>query len=43
VVAYRLPAALISLFFAVATLGLPGTGNFVGEFLILFGSFRLCR
>jgi NADH-quinone oxidoreductase subunit M len=28
------------LFFAVATLGLPGTGNFAGEFLILFGCFR---
>ncbi len=33
-----LPA--LSLFFAVATLGMPGTGNFVGEFMILFGSFR---
>jgi NADH-quinone oxidoreductase subunit M len=32
-----LPA--ISLFFAAASLGLPGTGNFVGEFLILMGSF----
>src|SRR5690606_12651459 len=32
-----LPA--ISLFFAAAALGLPGTGNFVGEFLILIGSF----
>ncbi len=30
----------ISLFFAVASLGLPGMGNFVGEFLILFGSFK---
>ena len=29
----------IMLFFAVASLGLPGTGNFVGEFLILLGSF----
>ena len=27
------------LFFAVATLGLPGLGNFVGEFLILSGAF----
>ena len=27
------------LFFAVATLGLPGLGNFVGEFLILSGTF----
>ena len=32
-----LPA--VSLFFAAAALGLPGTGNFVGEFLILIGSF----
>lgn len=32
-----LPA--LSLFFAVATLGMPGTGNFVGEFMILFGSY----
>jgi NADH-quinone oxidoreductase subunit M len=32
-----LPA--LSLFFAVATLGMPGTGNFVGEIMILFGSF----
>lgn len=32
-----LPA--LSLFFAVATLGMPGTGNFIGEFLMLFGSF----
>ena len=33
-----LPA--VSLFFASASLGLPGTGNFVGEFLILMGSFK---
>ena len=33
-----LPA--ITLFFAAASLGLPGTGNFVGEFLILQGSFK---
>ncbi|MCY1341755.1 NADH-quinone oxidoreductase subunit M [compost metagenome] len=32
-----LPA--LSLFFAAAALGLPGTGNFVGEFLILVGNF----
>jgi NADH-quinone oxidoreductase subunit M len=32
-----LPA--LSMFFAVATLGMPGTGNFVGEFMILFGSY----
>ncbi|MGH8353463.1 MAG: NADH-quinone oxidoreductase subunit M [Pseudomonas sp.] len=33
-----LPA--VSLFFATASLGLPGTGNFVGEFLILLGAFK---
>lgn len=32
-----LPA--IMLFFSVASLGLPGTGNFVGEFMILIGAF----
>jgi NADH-quinone oxidoreductase subunit M len=26
--------------FAIATLGLPGLGNFVGEVLVLAGSFR---
>ena len=30
-----------SLFFAVATLGLPGLGNFVGEILVLFGAWRV--
>ncbi|WP_342221433.1 NADH-quinone oxidoreductase subunit M [Candidatus Fukatsuia endosymbiont of Tuberolachnus salignus] len=34
-----LPA--LSLFFAMATLGMPGTGNFIGEFMILFGSFQV--
>lgn len=34
-----LPA--ISLFFAAANLGMPGTGNFIGEFMILFGSFEV--
>lgn len=34
-----LPA--LSLFFAVATLGMPGTGNFVGEFMMLFGSYQV--
>ncbi|MCZ2076501.1 MAG: NADH-quinone oxidoreductase subunit M [Bryobacteraceae bacterium] len=28
------------LFFALASLGLPGLGDFVGEFLVLFGAFR---
>ncbi|AEI74724.1 NADH-quinone oxidoreductase subunit M [Candidatus Moranella endobia PCVAL] len=31
----------LSLFFAVAMLGMPGTGNFVGEINILFGSFSI--
>lgn len=31
----------LSLFFAVANLGMPGTGNFVGEFMILTGSFQV--
>lgn len=30
----------LALFFAVASLGLPGTGNFVGEFLVLLGVYR---
>ncbi|MBL4818598.1 MAG: hypothetical protein JKY15_05120 [Deltaproteobacteria bacterium] len=29
-----------SLFFAMASLGLPGLGNFVGEWLLLFGLFQ---
>ena len=31
----------VGLFFAVATLGLPGLGNFVGEFLVLLGIFSV--
>jgi NADH-quinone oxidoreductase subunit M len=30
----------IALFFAIASLGLPGLGNFVGEFLILLGTWN---
>jgi len=30
-----------SLFFSLANLGIPGTGNFIGEFLILFGIFSI--
>jgi len=30
----------IALFFALATLGLPGIGNFIGEFLVLVGAFQ---
>jgi NADH-quinone oxidoreductase subunit M len=33
--------AAIGLFFAMASLGLPATGNFIGEFLVLLGSFRV--
>jgi len=29
------------LFFALASLGLPGMGNFVGEFLVLLGTYRV--
>ncbi len=31
----------ITLFFAMASLGMPGLGNFVAEFLILVGSFQV--
>lgn len=31
----------IGMFFAIASLGLPGLGNFIGEFLILIGTFRV--
>ena len=30
-----------ALFFAVASLGLPGLGNFIGEFLVLLGAFKV--
>jgi NADH-quinone oxidoreductase subunit M len=33
--------AAMAMLFAVATLGLPGLGNFVGEVLVLAGSFRV--
>jgi NADH-quinone oxidoreductase subunit M len=29
------------LFFIMASLGLPGLGNFVAEFLVLIGAFRV--
>ncbi|MEE8526223.1 MAG: NADH-quinone oxidoreductase subunit M [Thermoanaerobaculia bacterium] len=32
---------VLAMFFAMASLGLPGLGNFVGEFLVLAGSFRV--
>lgn len=31
----------ITLVFAIASLGLPGSGNFIGEFLILLGAYRV--
>jgi len=31
----------IAMLFAMASLGLPGTGNIVGEFLVIFGVFRV--
>ena len=31
----------MTLFFAIASLGLPGLGNFIGEFLVLLGAFRV--
>lgn len=33
--------AAFGLLFALASLGLPGLGNFIGEFLVLAGSFRV--
>ncbi len=33
--------AALGLVFAIATLGLPGLGNFIGEFLVLLGSFQV--
>ncbi len=31
----------LTLFFAVASLGIPGLGNFVGEFMVLLGAFAV--
>ncbi len=31
----------MALFFTVAAVGMPGLGNFIGEFLVLLGSFRI--
>jgi NADH-quinone oxidoreductase subunit M len=31
----------IGMFFAIASLGLPGLGNFIGEFLILLGTYQV--
>jgi NADH-quinone oxidoreductase subunit M len=32
-----------ALFFALGSLGLPGLGDFVGEFLVLLGTYRMSR
>jgi len=34
-------AGSLALFFVMASLGLPATGNFIGEFLVLLGSYRI--
>lgn len=31
----------VAMFFVVASLGMPGLGNFVGEFLVLLGTFQV--
>ena len=31
----------VALFFVVASLGMPGLGNFVGEFMVLLGAFKV--
>jgi len=31
----------MAVFFTVAAVGMPGLGNFIGEFLVLLGSFRI--
>jgi NADH-quinone oxidoreductase subunit M len=39
---HRMPAyALIFMLFMLASVGLPGTGGFVGEFLVLLGAFQV--
>ena len=39
---HRMPAySLIFMLFMLASVGLPGTGGFVGEFLILVGAFKV--
>jgi NADH-quinone oxidoreductase subunit M len=39
---HRMPAyALIFMLFMLASVGLPGTSGFIGEFLVLVGAFRV--
>jgi NADH-quinone oxidoreductase subunit M len=33
--------AVVALFFSIAALGMPGLGNFIGEFLVLLGAFSV--
>ena len=38
----RMPRmGVVALFFVVASLGMPGLGNFVGEFMVLLGAFEV--
>jgi len=40
--AERMPAyALVFMLFTLASMGLPGTSGFIGEFLVLLGAFRV--
>jgi len=40
--AERMPAyAFVFMLFTLASMGLPGTGGFVGEFLVLVGAFKV--
>lgn len=32
--------SFVALFFSIAALGMPGLGNFIGEFLVLLGAFK---
>ncbi|MBT6095185.1 MAG: NADH-quinone oxidoreductase subunit M [Rhodospirillaceae bacterium] len=39
---HRMPAyAMVFMLFMLASVGLPGTGGFVGEFLVLMGAFQV--
>ena len=33
--------AIVAMFFSIAALGMPGLGNFIGEFLALLGAFQV--
>jgi len=39
---HRMPGyAMVFMFFMLASVGLPGTGGFIGEFLVLLGAFQV--